>query len=91
MLVHLQRPSATDHDEGRTRARIFGEEATSLYPGESWGAVEPQMAGGWSSVRGDSPLSWADVRSDAHTAWQVARLRREGHLCDNAPVFEVAA
>ena len=92
MLVRLQHASdAAQHDEGRTRARIFGEEATGLYPGESWGAVEPHMAGDWRTVRGNSPLTWADVRGDAHAAWQVAKLQREGHLRDNAPVFGVAA
>lgn len=87
MIVHLHHSPDSDHDEGRTRARIFGEEATGLYPGAAWGAIEPQIAGNWQAVRGDSPLSWADVRSDAHAAWQVAKLQREGHLCDFAPVF----
>ena len=49
------------------------------------------MAGDWRTVRGNSPLTWADVRGDAHAAWQVAKLQREGHLRDNAPIFGVAA
>ncbi|HVR82321.1 MAG TPA: hypothetical protein VHF02_09615 [Luteimonas sp.] len=87
MLVHLHHSREADHDEGRTRARIFGEEATGLYPGEPWGAVESYMAGDWRAVRGNSPLSWVEVRGDAHAAWQVAKLQREGHLRDDAPVF----
>lgn len=86
MIVHLRRPSAPEHDEGRTRARIFGEEATGLYPGQPWGEVEPHMAGDWRAIRGNSPLSWADVRNDAHAAWQVAKLDREDCLRDHAPV-----
>ncbi len=87
MVIHLNHSSDTDHDEGRTRARIFGEEATGLYPGEPWTAVEVYMAGDWRAVRGKSPLSWPEVRSDAHAAWQVAKLHREGHLRDDSPVF----
>jgi hypothetical protein len=90
MLVHLRHAPEADHDEGRTRARIFGEEATDLYPGRPWGEVEPHMAGDWRAVRGNSPLSWADVRRDAHAAWQVAKLEREDHLRDDAPVFRAA-
>ena len=90
MLVRLPHSSETDHDEGRTRARIVGEQATGLYPGEPWGAVESRMAGDWRTVRGNSPLSWADVRDDAHAAWQVAKLQREDRLRDNAPVFLAA-
>jgi hypothetical protein len=86
MIVRLQHASATEHDEGRARARIFGEEATGLYPGRSWGEVEPRMAGEWRVVRGDSPLSWAQVRSDAHAAWQVAWMRAPDRLRDDAPV-----
>jgi hypothetical protein len=48
------------------------------------------MAGDWRAVRGNSPLSWADVRRDAHAAWQVAKLEREDHLRDDAPVFRAA-
>jgi hypothetical protein len=90
MLVRLPRSSETDHDEGRTPARIVGEQATGLYPGEPWGAVESRMAGDWRTVRGNSSLSWADVRDDAHAAWQVAKLQREDRLRDNAPVFLAA-
>jgi hypothetical protein len=90
MLVHLHHAPEADHDEGRTRARIFGEEATDLYPGQPWGEVEPHMAGDWRAVRGNSPLSWADVRRDAHAAWQVAKLEREDRLRDDAPVFRAA-
>ena len=86
MIVRLQHPRETGHDEGRARARIFGEEAIGLYPGSTWGEVEPRMAGGWRAVRGDSPLSWAQVRGDAHAAWQVARLRCPDRLRDDAPV-----
>ena len=50
MLVHLHHAPDADHDEGRTRARIFGEEATDLYPGRPWGEVEPYMAGDWRAV-----------------------------------------
>ena len=91
MLVHLRHSPEADHDEGRTRARIIGEEACGLYPGQPWGAVESQMAGDWSAIRGNSPLSWDEVRNDAHAAWQVALLERDGHLCDDAPVYEAAA
>lgn len=87
MLVHLNHVAETDHDEGRTRARIFGEEAIGMYPGQPWGEVEPHMAGDWRAVRGSSPLSWADVRRDAHAAWQVAKLECEDHLRDDAPVL----
>lgn len=90
MLVRLPHSRETDHDEGRTRARIAGEQATGLYPGQPWGAVESRMAGDWRTVRGSSPLSWADVRDDAHAAWQVAKLKCEDRLRDNAPVFLAA-
>lgn len=86
-VVHLRRVSQRNRDEGRARARVFGEAATDLYPGRSWGEVEPHMAGDWRAVRGNSPLSWAEVRGDAHAAWQVARLLREDRLRDDAPVF----
>ena len=90
MIVRLPHSSEADHDEGRTRARIVGEQAIGLYTGEPWGAVESRMAGDWRTVRGNSPLSWADVRDDAHAAWQVAKLQREDRLRDNAPVFLAA-
>ena len=90
MLVHLRHAPELDHDEGRTRARIAGEEACGLYPGEPWGAVESHRAVGWRAVRGSSPLTWADGREDAHAAWQVATLERGGHLRDDAPVIEAA-
>ncbi|MEO6264791.1 MAG: hypothetical protein ABIO58_07535 [Luteimonas sp.] len=91
MLIHLHHASEAElHDEARTRARILGEEATSMYPGETWGAVETHVAGDWRAVRGNSPLSWADVRDEAHAAWQVAKLERGGHLRDDAPVFQAA-
>ena len=86
MIVHLPQLHSMDHDEGRARARIFGEEATGLYPGQAWGEVEAQMAGDWRAVRGSSPLTWADVRKDAHSGWQVAKLDRDGCLRDHAPV-----
>lgn len=91
MVIHLHASSAPRHfDEGRTRARMLGEVATGMYPGASWTDVETQVAGEWHSVRGSSPLTWADVRREAHAAWQVAKLEREGHLCDDAPVFRAA-
>jgi len=90
MIVRLPHSSEADRDEGRTRARIVGEQAIGLYPGEPWGAVESRMAGDWRTVRGNSPLSWVDVRDDAHAAWQVAKLQREDRLRDNAPVFLAA-
>ena len=87
MIVHLPHSPDHDHDEGRARARIFGEEATGLYPDQPWGEVEPHMAGEWRAVRGSSPLSWAQVRGNAHAGWQVARLDRGGCLRDHAPVM----
>jgi hypothetical protein len=90
MIVRLPHSSETDRDEGRTRARIVGEQAIGLYPGEPWGAIESRMAGDWRTVRGNSPLSWGDVRDDAHAAWQVAKLQCEDRLRDNAPVFLAA-
>ncbi len=86
MIVRLPHYHSMDLDEGRSRARVFGEEATGLYPGQAWGEVEAQMAGDWRAVRGNSPLSWAEVRNDAHAAWQVAKLDRDGCLRDHAPV-----
>jgi hypothetical protein len=86
MIVRLHHAGTAEHDEGRVRARVFGEEATALYPGQAWGEVEPYMAGDWRRVRGGSPLSWAQVRDDAHAAWQVAQLRTGNHLRDDAPV-----
>jgi hypothetical protein len=91
MLVRLLHSSGIDRDEGRTRARIFGEEAINLYPDAPWGAVEPHMADDWGTVRGSSSLSWADVRNDAHAAWQVAKLQRADCMRDAAPVFMAAA
>ena len=87
MIVRLHHSSPPSHDEGRTRARIFGEEAMVLYPGRSWGEVERQMADEWGEVRGGSPLSWSQVRRDARTGWQVAHLCGD-HLCDDAPVVD---
>jgi hypothetical protein len=91
MVIHLH-SSQEPHcfDEGRTRARILGEVATGMYPGAPWAAIETQVAGEWHAVRGTSPLKWADVRREAHAAWQVAKLEREGHFCDDAPVFKAA-
>ena len=86
MIVRLRHSTDAEPDEGRARARVFGEEANGLYPGRSWGEVEPQMAGEWRAVRGDSRLRWADVRGDAHAAWQVAKLVRDDCLRDHAPV-----
>ncbi len=86
MIVRLPHSHSLEQDEGRARARVFGEVATGLYPGQPWGEVEPHMADDWGSVRGSSPLSWADVRNDAHAAWQVAKLDRDGCLRDHAPV-----
>lgn len=91
MVIQLhQLPVNPEFDEGRTRARIFGEVATGLYPGATWGTVEPHMAGDWQAIRGNSPLTWADVRGAAHASWQVAKLQAEGRLCDDTPVFKAA-
>lgn len=91
MVIQLHAPPASGQfDEGRIRARMLGEVATSLYPGAAWDAVETQVAGEWVAVRGTSPLTWAEVRREAHAAWQVAKLEREGHLRDDAPVFKAA-
>ncbi len=91
MLIRLHHSKELERfDEGRTRARILGEVATGMYPGEPWGAVETHVARDWQAVRGTSPLTWADVRGEARTAWQVAKLEREGHLRDDAPVFKAA-
>ncbi len=91
MLIHLQQfPVSSEFDEGHTRARIFGEVATGMYPGANWGTVETQMAGDWQAVRGNSLLAWADVRGAARASWQIAKLQAEGRLCDDAPVFKVA-
>lgn len=91
MVIHLHNPSEPHcFDEGRVRARILGEVATGMYPGAPWSAVETQVAGEWLAVRGTSPLQWSDVRREAHAAWQVAKLEREGRLCDDAPVFKAA-
>jgi hypothetical protein len=88
MLIHLHHADPGQlFDEGRARARILGEEATGMYPGQPWGAVESLVSGDWHAVRGDSPLDWEDVRGEAHAAWQVAKLEREGRLRDDAPVF----
>jgi hypothetical protein len=90
MIVRLHHSREAEHDEGRTRARIFGEEASCLYPGRTWGEVEPQMAGEWGEVRGSSHLSWSQVRSDAHAAWQLAWLRNADRQRDDAPVTMLA-
>ena len=91
MLIHLHSNNEPLYfDEGRTRARILGEVATSMYPGLPWSTVESQVSGDWGAVRGDSQLSWADVRKEAHAAWQVAKLEREGHMRDDMPVFKAA-
>lgn len=91
MVIHLHRPNdIARFDEGRTRARILGEVATNMYPGQPWQAVENHVAGDWQAVRGNSPLTWADVRGEAHAAWQVAKLEHDGRLRDDAPVFKAA-
>lgn len=92
MLIHLPHASVTEvHDEGRTCARIIGEEASGLYPGQPWNVVETHMADEWRIAHGDSPLTWVDVRGDAHAAWQFARLERAGRQQDDTPVFVQAA
>ena len=88
MIVRLQQPRTILHDEGRARARIFGEEANMLYPGSSWSDVEQRMADEWGEVRGKSPLSWAQVREDAHVGWQVGQLCRTDRMCDDAPCVD---
>ncbi|MEO5565165.1 MAG: hypothetical protein ABIR05_00655 [Luteimonas sp.] len=85
-IVRLHPDSAGQRDEGHARARIFGEEANSLYPGQAWDDVEPHMAGDWRQVRGDSGLSWEQVRAQARAAWLVAQLHSDDRLRDNAPV-----
>ncbi|MFL6592004.1 MAG: hypothetical protein ACJ8GK_04755 [Luteimonas sp.] len=91
MVIHLHPQNESRcFDEGRIRARILGEVATGMYPGASWPAVETQVASEWAAVRGTSPLTWAEVRREAHAGWQVAKLEREGHLRDDAPVFKAA-
>ncbi len=82
---------AHDQDEARTCARIIGEEATGLYPGQPWGVVERYMADEWCVAKGRSRLTWADVRNDAHAAWQLARLQRESRQRDNAPLYDFVA
>jgi len=88
MLIHLSHRSqqAKPDQLGHARARVLGELATNLYPGLGWNRIEPLMAADWHKVRGRSMLAWADVRYEVHAAWQVAKLGREGHLLDNAPV-----
>jgi len=88
MIVRLQHPRAILQDEGRARARIFGEEANMLYPGSCWDDVEQRMADEWGEVRGGSSLSWAQVRGDARTGWQVAQLCRTDRMCDDTPVLD---
>ena len=74
MVIHLQQSLVnSEFDEGRTRARIFGEVATGMYPDATWSSVEPQMAEEWQAVRGNSPLTWADVRSSAHASVCMAQ------------------
>ncbi len=91
MVIHLHPHNESSRfDEGRIRARILGEVATGVYPGAPWTAVETQVANEWATVRGTSPLTWAEVRREAHAGWQVAKLEREGHLRDDAPVFRAA-
>ena len=86
MLIRLVNLDFDDNEHSVIRARVFGELATGTYPGQPWSRVEPMMAETWLQIRGASPLSWEDVRGEAHAAWVVAKLEREGHLCDNAPV-----
>ena len=88
MIVRLQQPRAILQDEGRARARIFGEEANVLYPGSNWDDVEQRMADEWGEVRGGSSLSWAQVRRDAHTGWQVAQLCQPDRLRDDTPLVD---
>ncbi len=86
MLIHLRHSSEFDRfDEGRTRARILGEVATGMYPGEPWGPGRNARRRGLAAVRGNSELTCADVRAEAHAAWQVAKLEREGHLSTTRP------
>lgn len=85
MVIHLSAEASID-DAASARARALGELATGFYPGWDWQSVEPQMASDWQRIRGKSALPWAQVRDEARAAWQVARLDRDGRLCDNAPV-----
>ena len=85
MVIHL--PAGVRIDEVTSaRARALGELATGFYPGMDWQSVEPQMASDWQRVRGGSELPWTEVRDEARAAWQVAKLERDGRMCDNAPV-----
>ena len=86
MVIRLSTLDFDDAEHSVVRARVFGELATGTYPGQPWNRVEPLMAETWQQIRGASRLSWEDVRNEAHAAWQVAKLEREGHMCDNAPV-----
>ncbi len=88
MIVRLQHSRAAEQDEGRARARIFGEEATVMYPGRRWGEVEQRMAEEWREVRGNSALGWEQVRGDARVGWQVAQLCGSDILRDDAPVVD---
>ena len=85
MVIHLHADARIDEVTG-ARARALGELATGFYPGLDWQRVEPQMASDWQRVRGNSELPWAEVRDEARAAWQVAKLERDGRLCDTAPV-----
>lgn len=77
---------AHEHDEARACARIIGEEATSLYPGEPWASVEPHMADEWKLAGRGAGLAWSQVRGAAHAAWQAASLARACLQRDDAPV-----
>jgi hypothetical protein len=85
MVIHLSADARID-DVTCARARALGELATGFYPNMDWQSVEPQMASDWQRVRGNSQLPWTEVREEARAAWQVARLNRDGRMCDTAPV-----
>lgn len=85
MVIHLSADAHID-EVASARARALGELATGFYPALDWHSIEPQIASDWQRVRGSSELPWTEVRDEVRAAWQVARLDREGRLCDNAPV-----
>ena len=83
-------PNDLSHDPSgiRAGARVLGRLASSVYPGQSWEALEPQIAKEWGCIRGSGSVPWAEVRNEAHAAWQVGKLEEEGQLVDNMPVTD---
>ena len=83
-------PSDLTHDPAgiRAGARVLGRLACSVYPGQSWEALEPQIAREWRGIRGSGEVAWAEVRDEAHAAWQVGKLEAGGQMVDNRPVTD---